>query len=211
MKLYSYWRSSASWRVRIALYYKELAFTYVPVNLIQDGGEQLGDAYRAVNPMAQVPTLELPTGERLSQSLAVIEYLEETVPLPALLPRDPFARAKARQLAEVINAGIQPLQNTGVIRELMKLGVDPKPWCKQFIETGLRALEKSAQPTAGKFLVGDAVTVADVCLVPQLYNARRYDVDLAQFPLIVRVESACMELPAFQRAHAEKQPDSPNP
>jgi maleylpyruvate isomerase len=209
VKLYSYWRSSASWRVRIALHYKQLAFEYIPVSLIEDGGQQLKDAYRAVNPMAQVPTLELPSGERLSQSLAILEYLEETVPTPALLPSSPFARAKARQLAELVNAGIQPLQNTGTIRELMRLGVDAKTWCTHFIETGLGALEQSAQPTSGTFLVGDAPSVADVCLVPQLYNARRYGVDLARFPILSRVEAACMQLPAFQLAHADQQPDAP--
>jgi maleylpyruvate isomerase len=205
MKLHNFWRSSASWRVRIALAYKQLPYEYVAVNL---RGEQHGDHYRAINPMEQVPTLELDDGRRLSQSIAILEYLEETVPEPPLLPPDPYLRARARQLAELVNSGIQPLQNTYPQRMLKERGVDEREWVRHFITRGLAALAASAEATAGKFLVGDAPTFADVCLVPQLSFARRFDIDGRAWPLLARVEEACMALPAFQSAHGDRQPDA---
>lgn len=210
MKLYSYWRSSASWRVRIGLAYKQIAYEYVPVNLVREGGEQHKPEYQARNPMEQVPTLELDDGRLLSQSLAILEYLEETVPTPPLLPRDPYQRARARQLAELVNAGIQPLQNTGPQQRLKALGVDEVAWSRHFITQGLTALAATAASSAGRFLVGDAPTLADVCLVPQLYNARRFGVDLSPLSLALlgRVEAACMELEAFQLAQPDRQPDN---
>lgn len=208
MKLYSYWRSSASWRARIALAYKGVRYEYVAVHLLKDGGEQHGETYRAVNPMQQVPTLELDDGRRISQSLAIIEYLEETAPRPPLLPADPYLRARARQLAELVNAGIQPLQNTGPLFELTARGVDARAWACHFIERGLDALAASAAATAGRFLVGDELTVADVCLVPQLGNARRFGLDLGRWPLLARVDEACAQLQPFQIAHPDRQPDA---
>lgn len=208
MKLYSYWRSSASWRARIGLALKGVAYEYVAVNLLKDGGEQHGDAYRAVNPMQQVPTLVLDDGRHISQSLAILAYLDETIASPPLLPADPYLRARARQLAELVNAGIQPLQNTGPLRELKARGVDDKAWAQHFIARGLDALELSAGETAGAFLVGDAVTMADVCLVPQLHNARRFGLDPARWPLLARVEAACARLEPFQSAHPDRQPDA---
>jgi len=208
MKFYGYWRSSASWRVRIGLAYKNVAYEAVSVHLIKDGGEQHRDDYRALNPMAQVPTLVLDDGRQLSQSLAILEYLEETIPEPPLLPRDPYLRARVRQLAELVNSGIQPLQNTHPLQQLKARGVDEKEWARYFIARGLDALQQSAQPTAGAFLVGDAPSLADVCLVPQLYNARRYQLDPARWPLLTRVEEACARLPAFHIAHADRQPDA---
>ena len=210
MKLYSYWRSSASWRVRIGLHLKRVAYEYVPVNLVRDGGEQHKPDYAARNPMEQVPALELDDGRLLSQSLAILEYLEETIATPPLLPRDPYLRARCRQLAELVNAGIQPLQNTGPQQRLKALGVDEVAWSRHFIAQGLTALAATAQATAGKFLVGDAVSLADICLVPQLYNARRFGVDLTQppFALLGRVEAACLELEAFQLAQPDRQPDA---
>lgn len=206
MKLYAFWRSTASWRVRIALNYKNVAYEYVPVHLVK--GEQKADDYLALNPMAQVPTLVLDDGRQLSQSLAIIAYLEDTAPLPSLYPRDPYLRARARQLSELVNAGIQPMQNTDTMRQLKAHGVDEKAWLHYFLGRGLDGLEASAQPHAGKFLVGDEVSVADVCLVPQLYHARRFDLDVARWPLLARVEEACAKLPAFIHAHAERQPDA---
>ncbi len=208
MKLYSFWRSSASWRVRIALAFKGIAYEYVAVNLFKDGGEQRGDAYRSVNPMAQVPTLELDDGRRISQSVAIIEYLEETVPTPALLPADPYLRARARQLAELVNAGTQPLQNSGVLAEIEARGVDQKAWARQYIGRGLDALEASARETAGRFLVGDQPSVADLFAVPQLQNARNFGLDAARWPLLGRVEEACVGLEAFAVARPEQQPDA---
>jgi maleylpyruvate isomerase len=215
LKLYGYWRSSSTWRVRIALHHKGLPFEYQPVHLLREGGEQHGAGYRAVNPMAEVPTLELEeAGEvrRISQSLAIIGYLERLTPRPALVPDEPFAAARAWQLAEMVNAGIQPLQNSAVlIRVKNQLGGDPEAWARHFMTRGLSALEAAAGPTAGPFLAGGAVSVADVCLIPQLYNARRYAVDLAAFPTLTRIEQSCLELPAFRDTAPEQQPDAPAP
>jgi maleylacetoacetate isomerase len=208
MKLYNYWRSSASWRVRIALAFKNVAYEYVPVNIIADGGAQHREEYTRLNPMAQVPTLVLDDGRQLAQSLAILEYLEETVPRPSLLPADPYLRARARQLAELVNAGIQPFQNTPTMKRVKDAGLDPKEFSSHFIARGLDALDASATATAGAFLVGDAPSFADVCLVPQLNAARRFELDVARWPLLARVEEACMRLQAFQTAHADRQPDA---
>jgi maleylpyruvate isomerase len=205
VRLYAFWRSTASWRVRIALAYKGTPFELAPVRLT--GSEQHADAYRAVNAMAQVPTLVLDDGRALSQSLAILEYLEETIPSPALLPRDPWLRARARQLAEIVNSGIQPHQNLGPLQRLRGLGVDDDAWARHFIERGLDGLAVAAEETAGAFLVGDAPTFADVCLVPQLTNARRHGLDVARWPLLSRVERTCDALEAFQVARPERQPD----
>jgi maleylpyruvate isomerase len=210
MKLYGYWRSSCSWRVRIALNLKGLSYEYLPVNLAE--GVQHRAEYRAVSPSGTVPTLELVEGGRtirLQQSLAILEYLEELHPTPALLPRDPVLRARARMLAELINSGIQPLQNLKVIQYVEgSLKGDKKAFAAHFIREGLEALEKMAQESAGAFLVGEQPTFADICLVPQLYGARRFGVDLEPFPLLLRVEKNCNENPAFAAAHADKQPDA---
>ena len=206
MKLYNYWRSSASWRVRIALAYKNVAYEYVAVNLMEKANR--GDAYTAMNPIAQVPTLVLDDGRRLSQSMAILEYLEETVPRPSLLPADPFLRAKARQLAELVNSGIQPFQNLPLIARYNENKLDGKAFVAGDIKRGLDALQASAEPVAGQFLVGDAPSFADVCLVPQLNAARRFGHDVASWPLLARVEEACMRLQPFQVAHADRQPDA---
>lgn len=217
MILHGYWRSSASWRVRIALAYKGLSYEYRAVNLVRDGGEQYGDAYRRLNPLSQVPVLELSPepgaadGRRIAQSMAILEYLEECHPQPPLLPAEPWSRARARQLAELVNAGIQPLQNApavvGYVRDV--LHGDEKAWLRHFIGRGLTALELTAQETAGAFLVGDAPTFADVCLVPQLYAARRFAVPVDAFSTLLRAEAACNALPAFAGAHPDLQPDAP--
>ena len=206
MKLYNYWRSSASWRVRIALAYKNIPYEYVAVNLLE--GANRGEGYRAMNPIAQVPTLVLDDGRQLSQSLAILEYLEETVPRPSLLPSEPFLRGKARQLAELVNSGIQPFQNLPLIARYNEQGLDAKALVGGDIKRGLDALAASAEPFAGKFLVGDAPSFADVCLAPQLNAARRFGLDVAGWPLLARVEEACNALPAFHIAHADRQPDA---
>jgi maleylpyruvate isomerase len=190
--------------VRTALHYKGLTFEYVPVHLVKR--EQFAEGYARLNPMEQVPTLELDDGRRLTQSLAIIEYLDETHPTPPLLPRDPYLRARARQLAEVVNSGIQPLQNTSVMQKIKQDGGDDRAWNQHWIDKGLRALDATAADCAGTFLVGDSVSIADVCLVPQLYNARRFDVPISA--LLMRIEEACLALPAFQAAHADRQPDT---
>ena len=212
LTLYGYWRSSCSWRVRIALAHKGAPHAYRPVNLVRDGGEQLRDDYRAKNPMAQVPLLEFEQGgavRRVSQSVAIIELLEELFPAPPLLPADPYLRAKARQLVEMVNSGTQPMQNTATLKYVQsELGGDEKAFARRFIASGLAAFQAAAIELCGQFCVGDQVTVADVFLVPQLYNARRHGVDLAPLSTLTRIEAACMALPAFQAAHADRQADA---
>jgi maleylpyruvate isomerase len=212
MKLYGYWRSSCSYRVRIALHHKGIPFENVPVHLVKEGGEQFGRDYRAKNPMAQVPTLEVEEGgavRRLGQSLAILEWLEERFPSVPLLPRDGFSRARARQLAETVNSGIQPFQNLSVLRLVKsELGGDDQAFARRFIEQGLGAFQALAEETAGEYCVGDAPTVADVCLVPQMYGARRFGVDVSAFPRLVRIEERCLGLPGFQAAHPDKQIDA---
>ncbi|MFE8602291.1 maleylacetoacetate isomerase [Archangium violaceum] len=212
MKLYSYWRSSCSWRVRIALNLKGLPYEYVPVHLVKDGGQQNSDAYRAINPMRTVPTLEVTEGgrvHRLAQSMAILEYLEERHPSPALLPAEPFLRARCRMLSEMVNSGIQPLQNLAVLQRIKaELKGDDKAWCAYWIDRGLAAFQEVALETGGTYCLGDTVSFADVFLVPQLYGARRFGVDLQPYPLLTRIEAACANLPAFQAAHADRQPDA---
>jgi maleylpyruvate isomerase len=213
LRLHNYWRSSASWRVRIGLNLKRLQFEYLPVHLLQDGGQQHSEAYRALNPMRTVPTLEWTeeddTVRRLSQSLPILEYLEARVPSPSLFPKDLYLQAKARMLAEMVNSGIQPLQNLSVLQRLKnELKVDDKAWGAYWNVRGLEALEAAVKATAGRYCVGDEVSLADICLVPQLYGARRFAVDLTPYPTLLRIEAACNELPAFQAAHPDRQPDA---
>jgi maleylpyruvate isomerase len=209
MRLYSYWRSSASWRVRIALAYKGIAYEYVPVHLAR--GEQYASSYAELNPISQVPVLELDGApvQRLAQSIAILEYLEERHPDPPLLPVEPYRRARARQLAELVNAGTQPFQNTPTISYVRDvLHGDDRAFVQHFIARGLAAVERSARETAGTFLVGAQPTFADVCLIPQLYSARRFHVPLGPYPTLLRVEAACNAIPAFEVSHPERQPDA---
>ena len=208
MRLYGYWRSSCTWRVRVGLNLKGLEAEIVPVHLVQDGGHQHEEAFRAKNPMRQLPVLELADGTRLAQSLAILEYLEEVNPDPSFLPGSPTQRALIRQLAEVINSGVQPLQNLSVIQKLKaESDLDAKQWSAYWIDRGLRAFA-AMLPEDGPFCVGAEPTLADICLVPQLYNARRFEVDLSAMPRLLSVESACEALPAFQEAHPDRQPDA---
>lgn len=212
VRLFNYWRSSASWRVRIALGLKNVAYEYVPVHLTKDGGQQHGAEHKARNPMEQLPALELEIGGTkrvVAQSLAILELLEELHPTPALLPKDPYLRCRVRELAEHVNAGIQPHQNLSPQQRLdaVRPGLG-KEGAKHFNQIGLAALEVRAKETAGKFLVGDTPTFADLCLVPQLYSARRFEADISGLSLLLRVEAACNEIPAFAAAHPDKQPDA---
>lgn len=210
MKLHGYWRSSATYRVRIALAYKSVDYTIEPVHLVEGGGQQHTEAYRAKNPMAQVPSLEVGDGVFLAQSMAILEYLEERYPKPPLLPPDPIARARARQLAEIVNSGIQPFQNLATIKRLKAAGIDADAWCVDHIRRGLGAYTAICETTAGAFSVGDAPSFADCALVPQLYNARRFGIDVdAELPLLARIDARCAELDAFARAHPDRQPDAP--
>jgi maleylacetoacetate isomerase len=210
MKLYSYFRSSAAYRVRIALNLKNLAYETIAVHLVKDGGHNRRPEFRAVNPQMGVPTFVAPSGEVLIQSLAIIEYLEETHPDPPLLAKDPIARAQIRALADVIACDIHPLNNVGPLRYLKnemhqeQSAIDA--WYHHWVRTGFEALEALVRPAPYTF--GSQVTLADVCLVPQLYNARRLKVPLDSFPKIVGIEAACLALPAFDRARPENQPDA---
>lgn len=211
MKLWSYWRSSSAYRVRIALGLKRLPFEYIATHLARDGGQQQAPSFSGVNPQRQIPVLEIDDdGEsrRLVQSMAIIEYLDERFPDPPLLPGSAAERAHVRALAEIVNSGIQPLQNISTFNELKRHGVDVEQWARLFIGRGLLALEALAQSRAGSFLFGDRVSLADIYLVPQLYNARRFGVALDGLPTLTRAEASAQALPAFQRAHPLEQPDA---
>lgn len=208
--LHNYWRSSASHRVRIGLGLKGLAFDYVSVNIV--AGEQFADDYRARNPTAQVPTLEIieddGTERRITQSLAILEYLDDRWLEPAILPRDPYLRARARSLAEIINAGIQPMQNLTTFKRVRALGGDDTAWVQPFMAEGIAAFAKAAEDVAGEFCVGDLPTIADCCLVPQLIAARRFQLDLTPYDRLLGIEARCLALPAFSGAMPHHQPDA---
>ena len=210
MKLHGYWRSSCSYRVRIALAFKGLSFENFAVHLAE--GAQHDDAFSDVNPMRQVPVLEFEhEGRRvgIGQSIAILELLEELHPKPALLPADPIARARVRQLTELVNSGIQPLQNLYVMQGLKEREVDAKAWATFHIRRGLGAYQQLAEATAGRYSVGDEPSFADCALVPQIYNARRFGIDVAaDLPLLAHIDAACAELAAFQSAHPNEQPDA---
>jgi maleylacetoacetate isomerase len=210
VKLYSYFRSSAAYRVRIALNLKGIAYETVSVHLVKDGGHNKRPEFRAINPQMRVPVLVTAGGEHLLQSLAIIEYLDETQPEPPLLPKDPIGRAKVRALADLIACDIHPLNNTSPLRYLKNvMGQEQSAidaWYHHWIVSGFEALEALIEP--GPYACGKAVTIADICLVPQVSNARRLKVPLEKFPKIVAVDAACMALPAFDRARPENQPDA---
>jgi len=213
MKLYTFFRSSASYRVRIALNLKGLNCEYAPIHLRRGGGEQFSPDYKIKNPQALVPTLE-DGGRPLTQSLAIIEYLEERYPEPPLLPKDPADRAAVRAMALAIACEVHPLQNLKVLNyvkgELKQDEAAANRWALHWIELGLAALEQMvlAAPKPGKFCFGDAPTLADLCLVPQLANARRFGCDLSGVPTLVRIDAHCGTLPAFVNAAPENQPDA---
>jgi maleylacetoacetate isomerase len=210
MKLYSFFRSSASYRVRIALALKGLPYEYEAVNL---RGDQNGPAYRGLNPQGLVPALE-DRGQILTQSLAIIEYLDELYPDPPLLPDTPAGRARVRALALAVACDIHPLNNLKVLNYIsgpMGQSEDGKlAWYRHWIAEGLSALETMLHhhPATGRFCQGDRPGLADICLVPQLYNARRYQCDLEPYPTLCQIDAACAALPAFERARPEKQPDA---
>jgi maleylacetoacetate isomerase len=210
VKLYSYFRSSAAFRVRIALNLKGIAYETASVHLVKDGGHNRRPEFRAINPQMRVPTLITDAGETLIQSLAIIEYLDETHPQPPLLPKDPIARAKVRAISDLIACDIHPLNNTSPLRYLKNtMGQDQSAldaWYHHWVLEGFEAIEALIAP--GTFLYGDTVTLADICLVPQVFNARRLKVPLDKFPKILAVDAACMKLPAFDRARPENQPDA---
>ena len=210
MKLYSYFRSSAAYRARIALNLKGLPYEMASIHLTRGGGQQHGAAFRAVNPQRRVPALALDNGDMLIQSLAIIEYLDETHPEPPLLPADPAARAHVRALAQVIACDIHPLNNTSplfYLKNTLKQDQDTiNTWYVHWVTVGFEAVEALLRP--GPYAFGDKVTLADVCLVPQVANARRFNVPLDRFPKIVAVDAACAKLEAFEKARPENAPDA---
>jgi maleylacetoacetate isomerase len=207
VSLYHYWRSSSSWRVRWALIHKGIETKYVPVNLLE--GEQNASGYKARNPMGFVPALEV-GGRLLGESVAILEYLEETHPTPALLPRDPWLRGRARQLVEIVNAGTQPLQNLYVLRTLYTSEDERAAWSRKVITRGLDALEatlnevRTSEGVTGPFSLGDELSLADLFLVPQLYNARRFKVDLTSYPTALAIETAALASPSGQASHPDR-------
>ena len=210
IQLHSYFRSSAAYRVRIALNLKGLAWDYLPVNLRSN--EQSGEPYAAIAPSRLVPLLET-DGERLSQSMAIIEYLDEQHPTPPLLPPDALGRARVRALAQMIGCDIHPLNNLRVLRYLvreMKVAEEPKnDWYRHWVRVGLEAFERQlAEYPAGRYCWGDTPTLADCCLAPQIYNAERFECDLSGLPRTMAAYQACMALDAFQRAHPSQCPDA---
>jgi len=213
MKLYTYFRSTASYRVRIALNLKGLAYEALPVHLLRNGGEQLTEAYRAVNPAALLPALD-DDGSVIGQSLAIIEYLEETRPQVPLLPTAAADRARVRALALTVAADTHPLGNLRVLKYLkgeLNLSEEVKlEWQRHWLSAGMATLERllAGDPRTGRYCHGDMPTLADCCLVPQVFGAQRFGVDLAPYPTVMRIFDACAELPAFQQAHPSQQPDA---
>jgi maleylacetoacetate isomerase len=210
VKLYTYFRSSAAFRVRIALNLKGIAYEPVFVHLAK--GEHRAATYAKVNPQALLPTLELDDGTRLHQSLAIIEYLDETHPQKPLVPKDAQGRARVRSLSHLIASEIHPLNNLRVLQHLKRALSQSEDqvnaWYRHWIADGLTKLEAELASNQGKFCHGEAPTMADCCLVPQIFNAKRYQSDLAPYPQTMRVFEACMQLEAFDRAQPSKQPDA---
>lgn len=215
MKLYTFWRSTAAFRVRIVANLKKVPLEYAFVSLTADGGQHHQPAYRAVNPSGGVPSLETDAGEVLTQSLAIIEYLDERFPEPPLLPGDAIARAHAREIALHVVADLHPLNTPRIMQRLTaQFGADAAAqddWIRHWIGAGFVGIEAllGRLQSNGCHCLGDAVTLADVCLVPQVFNAQRFKVDMTPFPLIAAIDAHCMSLPAFALAHPAAQPDAP--
>jgi maleylpyruvate isomerase len=213
--LYSYYRSTAAYRVRIALEYKGLHYSYKPVDLMRDGGEQHHDSYMKINPQQLVPSLVTAEGQVLTQSLAIIDYLEEVYPTPALLPYDPIAKANARAIAQAIACDTHPLNNSRVLKYLTHtLRIDDQAkqeWYAHWVNTTFTSLEQllRADPSRGHYCVGDSVTVADLCLVAQVYNANRFKVDMTPYPNLMAINNHCITQEFFIAASPEQQPDYP--
>jgi len=211
MKLYNYFRSSASYRVRIALNLKGLRYDYVPVHLVR--GEHRSDDFTQKSPDRVVPVLERDDGQTLAESMAIIEYLDETHPEPALLPADPLGRARVRALAESVACEIHPLNNLRVLKYLvrdLKIGDDAKnAWYRHWVREGLVAFERQlGRLPASTFCYGEKPTLADCCLVPQIFNGRRFDCDFSGLPRTMAVYEACMKLDAFDSTQPSRCPDA---
>jgi maleylacetoacetate isomerase len=213
LKLYNYFRSSTSYRARIALHLKKLDFEYKPVHLLNNGGEQHSAEYRALNPVGGIPTL-IDGDKVISQSFAIIEYLDEAFPQTyQLMPKETYLRAKVRQVCENINADIHPLQNLKVMQYLEKKNQytqeQKDEWAQKWIKEGFEAAENILKPFAKTYAFGDQVTAADVFIVPQLFSAERFKVDISKYPILFQIGQNCAKLEAFQKAHPMKQVDTP--
>jgi maleylacetoacetate isomerase len=210
VKLYSYFRSSAAYRVRIALNLKGIAYEMTSVHLAKDGGHNRRTEYRAINPQMKLPALELSSGQVLIQSMAIIGYLDEVYEEPPLLPADALERARVRAIAQIIACDIHPLNNTAPLRYLKNVlhhdqaAIDA--WYHHWIVEGFNAIEALIEPAP--YTCGSHVTLADLCLVPQVFNARRLKVPLERYPKIVAADAACLKLAAFDKARPENQPDA---
>lgn len=214
LTLFNYYRSSTSYRVRIALHLKNLAFEYQPIHLLNNGGEQNLPHYRNLNPIGGVPTLAINNIQYLSQSFAIIEYLDESYPQPfPLFSKDPFEKAKIKQICENINADIHPLQNLKVMQFLENkhsYTQDQKnEWCQKWITDGLNATEKLISETAETYSFGNRITAADLFIVPQLFSAERFKVDITQFKVLNKINKNCLNQTAFIQAHPYRQIDTP--
>jgi maleylacetoacetate isomerase/maleylpyruvate isomerase len=208
LTLHSAWRSSAAYRVRIGLNLKGLAYDIAPVNLVAN--QHQAPAFAALNPQRLLPALEV-DGRTLTQSLAILDWLDETVPAPPLLPVDPFDRAQVRAMAQIVASDIHPVNNLRILRALTKLGVDEpgrEAWIGRWITDGFTALETMVARHGAGYAFGDAPTLADCCLVPQVYNAERFKTDLTPFPALRAVAARCADHPAFAAAHPNQQPDT---
>jgi maleylacetoacetate isomerase len=210
--LYSYFRSSASYRVRIALNLKNVSYDYKAVHLLNAGGEQHTDEYKKFNPSREVPTL-VHDGKAIGQSVAIIDYLDRVKPQPRLFPEDPYQRALVMQACEIVNSGIQPLHNLRVLDLLQKrFGTDQASrdaWCAHWIEYGLKSLETFLAPRAGSHCFGDQITAADCFLIPNLANADRFKVSIDPYPTLSRLKGVAAKIEAFVRAAPDAQPDAP--
>lgn len=210
--LYSYWRSSCSWRVRSVLELKKIPYEYRAINLIK--GEQYGEEFRHINPLSQVPTLQFQTSdghnEILYESMAIIDYLEQTFPTPSIYPKDPIERAKVIAISETIVSGIQPIQNLGVMRKIEELtGSKDKSveWSREWIRKKFQSLETMLESMSGQYTFGNQLTLADICLVPQIANAIKFQIDMNEFPLLKRLNEFLLTIDSIQKAHPSNQPD----
>ena len=211
IQLYSYYRSSCSYRIRIALYLKNIPFEYIPVHLLKDGGEQKSKQYQKLNPEEQVPCI-VHNNQVIAQSMAILQYLEDLCPNPTLFPKK--GKIQVINLCEIINSNIQPLQNLKVLKYLKshyQISEHQKiQWIKFWIQNGLSSLEKKiTENKLSPFAVGRQLTAVELFIIPQIYNAKRFNINLKPFPRLLQIENLCQTLPAFQKAHPDVQPDSP--
>ena len=213
VQLYSYYRSSCSYRVRIALHLKNIPFKYIPIHLVKNGGEQKSEKYKRLNPEGLVPTI-VHNNQIITQSMAILHYLEDIYPSPSLFPKEPKKKAYILSVCEIINSSIQPLQNLTVLNYLKSYwGIDNnkrKQWLKLWIYNGLISVEQKIKKNKfGPFVAGRNLTAAELFIIPQIYNAKRFNINLKKIPRLLSIEQTCQHLPVFKKAHPSTQPDNP--